>query len=60
MPIDEADADEKTRGAYCKPTGNSGCRIETREQLIAFARATQAQRKDNGGLAIRLRDAPEK
>jgi hypothetical protein len=32
------------------------CRIETREQLFAFARATAARRKTDGGLAIRLPD----
>ena len=60
VPIDEGDADEQTRAAYCKQVEKSGCRIETREQLIAFARATQAQRRDNGGLAIRLPDGPQK
>ena len=60
VPIDEADADEQTRAAYCKQVEKSGCRIGTREQLFAFARATQAQRKDSGGLAIRLPDNPEK
>ncbi len=60
IPIDEADADEQTRAAYCKQVDKSGCRIETREQLIAFARATQAQRRDTGGLAIRLPVEPDK
>jgi hypothetical protein len=60
VPIDEGDADEPTRAACCKQTDKSGCRIETREQLIAFARAPQAQRKDDGGLAIRLPDGSEK
>ena len=32
----------------------------TREQLFAFARATAAQHKDEGGLALRLPDAPAK
>jgi hypothetical protein len=54
--IDEADADDKTREAYCaKPAGSSlSCRIETREALLAFARATAARMKPGGGLAIRL------
>jgi len=60
VAIDEADADEQTRAAYCKHVDKSGCRIETREQLFAFARATQAQRHDDGGLAIRLPDAADK
>jgi hypothetical protein len=60
VAVDEADADEQTRAAYCRHVDHSGCRIETREQLFAFARATAAQRKGDGGLAIRLPDGPEK
>ena len=56
IAIDEADADEATRAANCKHPGGVACRIETREQLFAFARATAAKRKSDGGLAIRLRD----
>jgi hypothetical protein len=56
IAIDEADADESTRAANCKHPGGFACRIETREQLFAFARATAARHKDNGGLAIRLAD----
>ena len=59
--IDEADADEPTRTAHCgKGEKNTwSCRIETRDQLFAFARATAARHKDGGGLAIRLPDKPE-
>ena len=59
--IDETDADEPTRAAYCGKgeKNNWSCRIETRDQLFAFARATAARRKDDGGLAIRLLDKPE-
>jgi hypothetical protein len=63
VAIDEADADEPTRAAYCGKGGKtdpSPCRIETRDQLFAFARATAARRKDDGGLAIRLPDGPER
>jgi hypothetical protein len=56
IAIDEADADEATRAANCKQPGGVACRIETREQLFAFTRATAARHKDNGGLAIRLAD----
>ncbi len=56
IAIDEADADEATRAANCKHPGGVACRIETREQLFAFARATAARRKTDGGLAIRLPD----
>lgn len=59
IAIDEDDADEPTRAAYCKKSSQSSCRIETKEQLFAFARATAARRKDDGGLAIRLPVGPE-
>jgi hypothetical protein len=58
VAIDEDDADEPTRAAQCKHPGGTACRIETREQLFTFARATAAKRKTDGGLAIRLDDAP--
>jgi hypothetical protein len=58
VAIDEADADEPTRTAYCGKgeKNDRACRIETRDQLFAFARATAARRKTDGGLAIRLPD----
>jgi hypothetical protein len=59
IAIDEDDADASTRAANCKHPGGAACRIETREQLYAFGRATAARRKDDGGLAIRLPDEPE-
>jgi hypothetical protein len=60
VPVDEADADAATRDAMCKKSTPATCTIETRDQLFAFARATAARRKDDGGLAIRLPDAPER
>jgi hypothetical protein len=57
IAIDEDDADEPTRAAQCKHPGGTACRIETREQLFTFARATATKRKTNGGLAIQLDDA---
>lgn len=55
--IDENDASEAVRKAHCRKTGDSPCRIETREQLFALARATAAKRRaDRGGLALRLPD----
>jgi hypothetical protein len=56
--IDEDDADAATRAAECKHPSGAACRIETREQLFTFARATAAKRKTDGGLAIQLDDAP--
>lgn len=57
IAIDEDDADAATRTAQCKHPGGTACRIETREQLFAFARATAVKKKPGGGLAIRLDDA---
>jgi hypothetical protein len=56
--IDETDADEPTRTAHCDKGAKNdrACRIKTRDQLLLFARATAARRKDDGGLAIRLQD----
>ena len=54
--IDEADADAATRTAHCAKLPNVACRIATREALFAFARATAARHRDEGGLAIRLAD----
>jgi hypothetical protein len=60
IAVDEADADEATRAAYCKHDGGKACRIETREQLFAFARATAARQHDDGGMVIRLPDGAER
>ena len=57
VPVDEDDAEPPLRAANCKPAGHS-CRIETRDQLFAFAKATAARRKSNGGLVLRLPDGP--
>lgn len=60
--IDEADADEPTRTAYCSKgeKNDRSCQIATRDQLFAFARATAARRRDDSGLVIRLPDKPER
>lgn len=55
--IDENDASAAVRAANCRKTKDSPCRVETRAQLWALARATAAGPKDRGGLAIKL---PEK
>jgi hypothetical protein len=60
IAIDEADADEAARAANCKHPEGAACRIETREQLFAFARATAAKHSDEGGLVLRLPDTPAK
>jgi hypothetical protein len=56
VAVDEEDADADTRAANCKHPDGAACRIETREQLFDFARATAAKKKPGGGLAIRLED----
>jgi hypothetical protein len=56
--IDEEDADATTRAAHCNHAGKAACRISTREQLFAFARATAAKRYQTGGLAIRIGELP--
>src|ERR1019366_7090747 len=58
IAIDEDDADAATHAAECKHPGGAACRIEKREQLFTCARATAAKGKTEGGLAIRLDDAP--
>ena len=52
--IDENDADGTTRARYCRRVDDSHCRITTRKQLIAFARAADAKQKGEGGLVLRL------
>ena len=54
--IDENDAEAAVRAANCGKIKSSSCRVETREQLFALARATAARPRDRGGLAIRLPD----
>jgi hypothetical protein len=58
VAIDENDADEPTRAAHCDKgvKNDRSCRIKTRDQLLVFARATAAHKRDDGGLAIRLQD----
>jgi len=60
IAIDEADADEAALAAHCKHPEGAACRIETREQLFALARATAAKHRDEGGLVLRLPDPPAK
>ena len=57
--IDEEDADEQTRTSLCTKGGRYSCRIETRDQLFTFARATAARKYLTGGLVLRLPDLPE-
>ena len=54
--IDEDDTDGVTRARYCERVDDSHCRITTRKQLFAFARATDARQKGEGGSVLRLAD----
>jgi len=56
IAIDEADAGRVTRARFCKRTSESSCRVEKRNQLYAFARATAERRKGQGGIVLRLAD----
>ena len=56
VAVDDADANEATRAAYCKYVERSSCRIEPAEHLFAYTLATTAQQKDEGSPAIRLSD----
>jgi hypothetical protein len=52
--IDEDNAERATRVRNCKRVEESHCRIATRKQLFALARATAARHKGEGGLVLRL------
>jgi hypothetical protein len=52
IAIDENDADATARTTFCTKVGSSFCRIQTRDQLFAFARATAAKPHEQGGLAV--------
>jgi hypothetical protein len=54
IPIDESDADEATRTKFCRKLGGSSCRVESKDDLFAFARVTAAKPQDHGGLVIQL------
>jgi hypothetical protein len=56
VAIDENDADEATRGKFCGNVADAGCRVATRDAVLAFARATAAKPHATGGLAVLLAD----
>ena len=58
-PIDENDADGATRARNCVRIDDSPCRVTSQKQLIAFARATEARQKGEGGLVLRLANSSE-
>jgi hypothetical protein len=52
VPVDETDADQATRDKFCDTANGHGCRVTTREAVLAFARATAAKPHASGGLAL--------
>jgi hypothetical protein len=56
VAVDDADANEANRAAYCKYVERSSGRIEAAKHLFAYTLATAARQKDEGSLAIRLSD----
>lgn len=52
FPVDETDADEATRTKLCGTDAGTACRVTTRDQVLAFARATAAKPHSTGGLAV--------
>ena len=56
VAVDDADANEATRAAYCKYVERSSRRIEPAEHPFTYTLATAARQKDEGSLAIRLSD----
>jgi hypothetical protein len=54
--IDESDASKATRRRFCVNTRGPGCTVETRQAVLAFARASAAKRPSTGGLVLLLAD----
>ena len=52
VAIDEHDADEATRASYCASDLDRSCRVETRDAVLAFARAAAVKPPAAGGLAL--------
>jgi hypothetical protein len=50
--VDEGDADEAMRNNTCGTDFRVGCRVTTREEVLAFARTTAAKPHSTGGLAL--------
>jgi len=57
--IDEEDADTATRKANCDTSNTHACRVSTRDQLFALARATAAHPHPYGALVVNVGARPE-
>lgn len=55
VAIDPDDADEAARNRFCIRTRDAPCRIETPEQLFAFARVTAAKDSEGGTIGVLVR-----
>jgi hypothetical protein len=54
IALDKAGVDEKLTAALCPDAKSTICRVQTREQLLTFARANAAKPHETGGLAVRV------
>ena len=50
--VDESDADAATQNRLCDKPPGTACRVNSREAVLAFARATAAKPHADGGLAL--------
>ena len=50
--VDESDADEATQNKFCEKPPGTACRVNSREAVLAFARASAAKPHAGGGLAL--------
>jgi hypothetical protein len=50
--VDEGDADEATQNKFCDKPPGTACRVNSREAVLALARATAAKLHAGGGLAL--------
>jgi hypothetical protein len=52
VAVDESDADEATQSKFCEKAADVACRVESREAVLAFSRASAAKPHAGGGLAL--------
>jgi hypothetical protein len=50
--VDENDADAATQNQFCEKPPGAACRVNSREALLAFARATAAKPHAGAGLVL--------
>ena len=52
VAVDESDADAAMQNKFCEKAATVACRVESREAVLALARATAAKPHAGGGLAL--------